>query len=142
VSPFPDPHEFLAQANIAVLATADKRGRAHASPVWYGYDGSVITISTTADTQKARDIRGNSHVTLVVDRRSAPYYAVIVRGVADIGPRIAPDALLRMAIRYYGEEVGREYAASDRAAAENELTISIRPSRIIESKAETGVTAR
>jgi hypothetical protein len=88
-----------------------------------------------------RDIRGNPHATLVVDRRSVPYYAVIVRGVAEIGPRITPDALLQLAIRHYGEEAGREYAASERAAAENEVTIRIRPSRIIESKAETGRTA-
>lgn len=138
MSDFPDPSEFLSQENIGVLATASLRGRPHASPVWYAYEDDVITISTTADTQKVRDIRSNPHVTLVVDRRSVPYYAVIVRGVAKLGPRIAPDVLLRLAIRHYGGDVGREYAASERAAAENEVTIQIRPSRIIESKAETG----
>ena len=42
---------FLRQANVAVLGTVDVRGRPHAAPVWYLYDG-VFRISTSDGSQK------------------------------------------------------------------------------------------
>ena len=133
---FPTPEAFLREPNIAVLATVDGRGAPHASPVWYLYDGSRIVVSTFKQSQKFANILVNPRVTFVVDRRTVPYYAVIVRGIAEAGPPLTDDELLRMSVHYYGDAVGRQYA--ERGRAENEVTIRITPQRIRESKAETG----
>lgn len=133
---FPTPEGFLREPNIGVLATVDQRGAPHASPVWYVYDGSKIVVSTFKRSQKFANILVNPRVTFVVDRRTAPYYAVIVRGIAEAGPALTDDELLRMSIHYYGDTVGPQYA--ERGRAENEVTIRITPRRISESKAETG----
>lgn len=133
---FPTPEAFLREPNIGVLATVDQRGTPHASPVWYVYDGITIVVSTFKRSRKFVNILVNPNVTLVVDRRIVPYYAVIVRGIAEAGPALTDDELLRMSVHYYGDAVGRQYAA--RGRAENEVTIRITPRRIIESKAETG----
>jgi PPOX class probable F420-dependent enzyme len=127
---------FLHEANIAVLATVDGRGRPHATPVWYLYEDGGFVISTTRTSGKFRNILTNPEVTIVVDRRTIPYLAVIVRGTADAGPALSDAELLRLAVRYYGEDVGREYAA--RGRAENEVTIRVRPQAISEALAETG----
>src|SRR3990172_10761990 len=61
---------FLAESNVAVLATVDARGRAHAAPIWYLYDDGVFIMSTGRGSQKHRNIEGNPEVTRVVDRRN------------------------------------------------------------------------
>jgi PPOX class probable F420-dependent enzyme len=136
---FPSAEAFLREPNIAVLATVDHRGRPHAVPVWYLYEEGVLILTTTPGSQKHRNVEAHPDVTLVVDRRSIPYYAVIVRGKAKVGGPLSTDELVRMATRYYGDELGRAYA--QRSAGENEMTIRIRPSRMIEYKAETGRTS-
>jgi hypothetical protein len=61
---------------------------------------------------------------------------VIVHGRARAGSALSDEQLLRMAIHYYGERAGHAYAA--RGRAENEVTILIRPRRILEYVGETG----
>jgi PPOX class probable F420-dependent enzyme len=126
---------FLREANIAVLATVDRHGHPHATPVWYLYDGDEFVISTTRPSRKFRNITLNPAVALVVDKRTIPYYSVVVRGDASVGPELSDSELLRLAIHYYGDVVGREYA--ERARAENEVTLRIQPSRIVEYLGET-----
>ena len=120
---------------MAVLATVDRHGHPHATPVWYLYEGDEFVISTTRASQKFRNIVLNPAVALVVDRRTLPYYSVVVRGNASAGPELSDSELLRLAVRYYGDVRGRAYA--ERARSENELTMRIRPSRIIEYLGET-----
>src|SRR3970040_1483991 len=95
---------FLAESNVAVLATVDARGRAHAAPIWYLYDDGVFVMSTGRGSQKHRNIEANPEVTLVVDRRTLPYYAVMGRGAVEIGPALSGDDRLRIVRRYLNEE--------------------------------------
>ena len=126
---------FLREPNIAVLATVDRHGHPHATPVWYLYEGGEFTISTTRSSLKFRNITLQPAVTLVVDRRTIPYYSVVVRGVASAGTELPDDQLLGLAVHYYGDVTGREYF--ERARAENEVTIRIRPHKIIDYLGET-----
>ena len=139
MSDFPTSEAFLAEPNVAVLATVDAKGNPHAAPVWFIYDGRTIVVSTTRSSKKFANILANPAVTLVVDRRTLPYYAVIVRGTAAPGAGLTDEELLRVSIHYYGAELGREYAS--RARAENEVTIVVTPRRIIEAKGDTGRTS-
>ncbi|MBI1886712.1 MAG: TIGR03618 family F420-dependent PPOX class oxidoreductase [Chloroflexi bacterium] len=131
-----DREEFLKQANVAVLATVDRRGRAHAAPVWYLYDGGEFVISTGRGSQKHRNVEANPEVTLVIDRRTLPYFAVMAQGKAKIGPRLDDESRLRLAVRYLGQETGRAYIA--RTTAEDSITIRLRPSKVIEYHGRAG----
>jgi len=133
-----DREEFLNQANVAVLATVGPGGRAHAAPIWYLYEDGVFIMSTGRGSQKHRNAERHPEVTLVVDDRSLPYYAVMVQGTTEIGPRLSDEARLRMAIRYLGEEWGRAYIA--RVSAEDSVTIRLRPPRFIEYRGAAGRT--
>ena len=125
-----DREEFLKQANVAVLATVDGQGRPHAAPVWYLYDDGVFVISTGRGSQKHRNLAANPEVTLVVDRRTLPYFAVMAHGRVEIGPSLSDDDRLRLAARYLGEEIGRGYVAQ--TAGEDSITIRLRPRKVIE----------
>lgn len=131
-----DREEFLKQPNIAVLATVDAKGRAHAAPIWYLYEDGVFVMASGRGSQKHRNVERNPEVTLVVDRRTLPYYAVMVRGAAEIGPRLSEEERLRMAVRYLGEEVGRAYIA--RTQGENSISIRLRPRKMIEYHGRAG----
>src|SRR3990170_2239299 len=106
-----DREDFLRQPNVAVLATVSPGGRAHAAPIWYLYEEGVFIMSTGLGSQKHRNVEAHPQVTLVVDRRALPYYAVMVRGTAEIGPPLTEERRRRMAVRYLGEELARAYLA-------------------------------
>jgi PPOX class probable F420-dependent enzyme len=125
-----DREELVKQPNVAVLATVDRGGRAHAVPIWYLYEGGVFIMNTGRGSQKHRNIEANPEVTLVVDRRTLPYYAVMVQGTAEIGPPLSEESRLRMAVRYLGEEMARGYMA--RRGGGDSVTIRLRPTRVIE----------
>src|SRR5207249_8047329 len=89
MSPNEAQEAFLREGNVAVLATVDRRGRAHAAPIWYIYADGVFVMSTGRGSQKHRNIDANPEVTLVIDRRSLPYYYLTARGRAEIGPSLS-----------------------------------------------------
>jgi len=130
--------EFLKQANVAVLATVDRRGRAHAAPIWYLYDDGVFLMSTGRGSQKHRNVERHPDVTLVVDDRTVPYYAVMAQGAAEIGPRLPEEDRLRMAVRYLGEQLGRAYIAS--VSGEDSVTIRLKPRKFVEFRGRAGRT--
>ncbi|MEX2238334.1 MAG: TIGR03618 family F420-dependent PPOX class oxidoreductase [Dehalococcoidia bacterium] len=132
------PEEFLAEANIAVLATIDRRGKPHAAPIWYLYEDGEIIMSTGRNSIKHRNIGSYPDVTFVVDRREIPYYAVMVHGMARIIPKpLDAERRLRMATRYLGEDLAKRYIES--RPDEDSVTIRLRPERISEYKSPSRV---
>ncbi len=132
--------EFLKEPNVAVLATVDSKGRAHAAPIWYLYEDGVFLMATGRGSQKRRNMERNPEVTLVIDRRTLPYYAVMVQGRAEIGPRLSEEERLRMATRYLGDELGRAYIA--RTQGEDSNSIRLRPRKVIEYHGRAGRSER
>jgi len=127
---------FLEEANVAVLATVDRRGRAHAAPIWYVYDDGVFIMSTGRGSQKHRNIEANPEVTLVIDRRTLPYYAVMARGVVEIGPPLSGDDRLRIVRRYLNEEQTRRYM--ERMAGQDSVSLRLKPRKLIEFSGRAG----
>ena len=128
--------EFLKEPNVAVLATVGPGGQAHAAPIWYLYEDGVLIMSTGRGSQKHRNVEAQPEITLVIDRRSLPYYAVMAQGRAEIGPRLADEDRLKMAVRYLGEELAKAYIA--RVQGEGSVTIRLRPRKLIEFNGRAG----
>ena len=129
--------EFLKEPNVAVLATVGPGG-AHAAPIWYLYEDVAFLMSTGRGSQKHRDLERNPNVTLVVDRRTLPYYAVMARGAVEIGPQLPDEERLRMYVRYLGEEMGRAYVAQ--GSGEDSVSIRLTPRKFIEYHGRAGRT--
>jgi PPOX class probable F420-dependent enzyme len=136
VSPNEAQEAFLNESNVAVLATVDRRGQAHAAPIWYLYEDGVFVMSTGRGSQKHRNIEANPEVTLVIDRRSLPYYYLTARGKAEIGPALSQADRARIASRYLNEEQTRRYL--ERMAGVDSVSIRLKPRKFIEFNGQAG----
>ena len=121
-------HRFLSEPNVAILATSGPGKRAHAVPIWYLYEDGHFIMSAGASSQKVRNIERQGEASLVIDRREVPYYAVMIRGTAEIGPPISDELRLRLAVRYLGEEMGRAYVT--RRTGSDSVSIYLEPDSI------------
>jgi PPOX class probable F420-dependent enzyme len=124
--------EFLAAKHVGVLSVAAAGGRPPASvPIWYDYTPSEnIRINTGAGTRKAKLIERAGAVTLVVQREEPPYQYVVVEGtVVETTTPTPPEVREAIAIRYLGEEGGREFVRS--MEGQESVLFTIRPDRWI-----------
>ncbi|TMF13410.1 MAG: TIGR03618 family F420-dependent PPOX class oxidoreductase [Chloroflexi bacterium] len=136
MSPNEAQEVFLRESDVAVLATVDRRGRAHAAPIWYLYEDGEFVMSTGRGSQKHRNIEANPDVTLVIDRRSLPYYYLSARGGAEIGPALSQEDRGRIASRYLTEEQTRRYL--ERIAGLDSVSIRLKPRKLIEFNGQAG----
>jgi len=101
---------LLNQPRCAVLATRYADGTTLLSPVWHEWREGGFTIVIFDGDVKARHIKRDSRVSVVVADDRVPMGGVEVRANARIVPT-EPDlaSLRRMAVRYIGAERGRAY---------------------------------
>jgi len=122
--------DFLAGKHVAVLSVAASDGRPPASvPIWYDYTpGGNILINTSASRRKAKLIEQAGAVTLTVQQEELPYQYVVVEGTIVEATKPGPAELREaIAIRYLGEDGGREFARSYDAS--DSVVFTIRPDR-------------
>ncbi len=132
------PEAFLAEPQICVLCTVGPDGTPHAVPMWYLYEDGVIFMITGPNSQKYKNIERTGQAVIVVDRRTPPYYAVMVKGDAEVGPDLSPAQKLRLAVHYLGKEGGIKYVESFGNAPGNSASIRIRPRKLIEYHGQLG----
>ena len=125
-------HELLEQTQICVLATTGPGDWPHAIPMWYRYRDGVITITTSSRSQKYKNVRRTGKAMVVVDKRDPPYYAVMIKGDAQVGPGLSREEEYEVALSYLGEERVGAFMASYDAGGHDDATIVIRPCRVIE----------
>ena len=124
-----DRGKLFSGPNIAILATVDNKNRPHGMPIWYIYEDGKFVMTAGKNSQKVKNIQRTCNATLVLDRREPPYYAVMIRGRAEIGPTPDSEWLLRLAIRYLGEEQGKTYF---QGLGDDIVAITIYPDDVIE----------
>ena len=120
--------ELTREPLLAVLATVNPDGTPQATPLWYHYDGEYFIVTCYAYRIKARNIRQNPKVSLVVVDADAK--GLVVRGTAEIVEKGAQEATLRNAVRYLGQEKGREMGARLNASGPR-VKIRITPERVL-----------
>ena len=125
-------HEFLSRPQVCVLATTGPGTSPHAVPMWYRYRDGIITILGARDSQKCRNIERTGKAMVVVDRRDPPYYAVMVKGDAEIGPGLSREEEYELMLRYLGKDRVEAYLAEYEKRRANVASIIIRPTRIME----------
>src|SRR5438105_10267517 len=105
-----DLRGLLNQPRCAVLATNYADGTTLLSPVWHEWRDGGFTIVIFDNDAKARHIRRDPRVSVVVADDLLPLAGIEVRGTAEIVPT-DPDlaALRRMAVRYIGARRGNAY---------------------------------
>lgn len=125
-------HEMLKQTRICVLATTGPGDFPHAIPMWYRYRDGVITFTTSSRSQKSRNVARTGKAVVVVDKREPPYYAVMIKGDAEIGPGFSREEEYEIALRYLGAEKVDAFMAIYDAGDHDDATIVVRPTKVVE----------
>lgn len=99
----PEQLAFVGERQIAVLATVGRDGEPHAAPMWYAVDGSRIVMVTRRGSQKHRNLEATERATVVIDRRTRPYYALMIRCSAEFSDERVDLVRSLVAARYLGE---------------------------------------
>ena len=123
--------EFLSVGTrTAKVAWVASDGRPHVAPIWFIVEDGDILFATSAEAGKARAMRRDARVSLVVDVEEPPYAFVKVDGTVEFTED--PDEVLRVATlaggRYMGAEEAEAYGA--RNGVPGECVIRLRPSSI------------
>ncbi len=78
---------LLEKSSIARFCSHNVDGTIHAVPVWYSYMEGKIVVATPVESRKARNVRRNGNVTLLIDEsetRGIWPKGVVVYGVAEM----------------------------------------------------------
>ncbi|MFW9787788.1 MAG: pyridoxamine 5'-phosphate oxidase family protein [Candidatus Thorarchaeota archaeon] len=76
--------EFLNYVTVARVCTHNKDGSIHAAPVWFFYEGGKLVFGTPDQSVKAKNIRRDNNVTVLVDYEGPPTRGVLIYGEAEI----------------------------------------------------------
>ena len=102
----PDSHKDLLESTaLAHVATIGPNGGPHVNPVWFGWDGDLISFSQTKSRQKLRNLQKDNRISLSIVDPVNPYRYLEVRGKA-IEVIEDPDKAFidSMAQKYLGQE--------------------------------------
>jgi PPOX class probable F420-dependent enzyme len=98
--------ELVGKPLLGKIATVGRKGSPHVTPVWFMYENGMFRITTAEKAVKARNMRRDSRVSLLIDDG---YKYVLVNGKAKINnERNVERDTERLAIRYLGEEGARK----------------------------------
>ena len=126
---------FLAEANLARVATIDEHGEPHVVPVWYAWEEGRVLIGTDAADHKVDNLRRSGRASVVIDSDLRRKRGILVRGRASLVEGELGRALYRriselQARRYLPDKPAAEIA--DRMAARGEpVVIAIEPGSIV-----------
>ncbi len=77
----------LRKAEFAKFCSLNADGTIHAAPVWFKYEDGRILVSTPSASRKARNVKRNMRVTILIDTtgpKLEDFQGVIVYGKADM----------------------------------------------------------
>ena len=122
--------EFLHQTLVGVISTIDKKGRPRTAPIWFHWENGSAYMFTDRSSLKWRNIQRNPYASLCVDWREPPYRSVILDGLVEEVDRPLHELVLMMALRYYGDKVGVEFAQEYKDQSTNVAAFRLVPERI------------
>lgn len=117
---------FLAELHVGVLAIQRDAKGPLAVPIWYQYEDGQVIIHMADDSVKAVLLRRHGRASMTVQDETPPYRYVMVEGPVTVGPDDRD--ILPMAIRYLGEEMGRQYAEANPTSS-NSAVARLTPER-------------
>ena len=122
--------EFLCQTLVGVISTIDKKGHPRTAPIWFHWENGSAYMFTDRNSLKWRNIQRNPYASLCVDWREPPYKSVILDGLIEEVGRSLYELVLLMALRYYGDEVGSEFAEGYKNKEADVAVFRLTPHRI------------
>ena len=119
---FPGSHRDLLDAEVATLATIDRRGFPALSAVWFLYDEGEVKVSLNTARLKVQNLRAKPECSLFILDCGNPYRYLEIRGRA----RIEPDDDYAFADKLCAKYGGTDLRTVDRPG-ESRLVVTIEP---------------
>ena len=122
--------EFLRRTLVAVISTVDNSGRPRSAPIWFHWEDGAAYMFTGRNTLKWRNIQRYPYASLCVDWREPPYKSIILDGPIEEVERPLYELALSMALRYYGEKQGTNFAENYKGQSKNVAVFRLVPERV------------
>jgi PPOX class probable F420-dependent enzyme len=106
-----DLGDLLEQPRVAVLATYRRDGSVLLSPVWHEWRDGGFNVVTGSDDIKAKHLRADPRASIVVYEDSPPYRGIELRAEPRLSRLDDASIVLRIAVRYLGQEEGERYVS-------------------------------
>jgi PPOX class probable F420-dependent enzyme len=116
---------------IIWLTTVRPDGRPHTIPVWFLWDGQTIMIVSQPNTQKIRNLRSNSNVTLALDGSDEGGDVIVLEGKAELLEKKAAEIDLPGYYTKYSSSLEEMGETSENLAQSYSQPILITPTRLI-----------
>jgi PPOX class probable F420-dependent enzyme len=102
----PESHKDLFESTaLAHVATIGPDGAPQVNPVWFGWDGTLLTFSQTTNRQKFRNLHKDNRIALSIVDPLNPYRYLEIRGrVVDFVPDPDKAFIDSMAKKYLGQD--------------------------------------
>jgi PPOX class probable F420-dependent enzyme len=108
---------------FAAVATLGEDGAPQTSIVWVDTDGEHVLVNTTNPRAKARHLRRDPRVSVLVFDRENPYRYFEVEGTAELTVEGADEHI---------DELSRRYRGKDFTGPRDRVIAKVKPSRIFD----------
>jgi PPOX class probable F420-dependent enzyme len=125
--------ELLNGRHIASIATENPDSSIHMVAVWYWFDGKYVYVATSSRSRKARNLRFNPKVSLMIDSRDpAASYGITVTGTAQIlSSEMSKNSNAQVHRKYLSEAALADTRVGPVFAAWDDASIQISPTSVI-----------
>jgi PPOX class probable F420-dependent enzyme len=103
---------FLDEPRVAVMATLRHDGSVQLSPVWHEWRDGGFNVWIGMDDVKARHLRRDPRLSILVAGSEPPLRGVEVRGEGRFIEQAITETAVRIATRYVGREEATRYTGT------------------------------
>jgi PPOX class probable F420-dependent enzyme len=114
---------------IIWLTTVRPDGRPHMVAVWFLWDGEQFLIFSPPHTQKVRNLRQNSHVTLALDNTNGGEDVIVIDGEAELLTDPDINATLAAYKQKYAADFKEMNTTAEEMAKSYSQGIRVRPTK-------------
>ena len=108
-------HDLFRRPLLCALTTLNPDGQPHTVPVWCDYDGEHVRVNMPAATKKARNLKTNPKLSLLlIDPDSSRHWIEIQGYAGELRDEAhgARDHINKLSEKYTGNPVYQPYGAS------------------------------
>jgi PPOX class probable F420-dependent enzyme len=126
MAPFPESHQDLLNAAVAMLATIGQDGYPQVTALWFLFDDDgVIKLSLNTTRQKVKNLQAHPECSFFILDTANPYRTLEVRARAEITPDLDYAFAMKLGAKYGGADL----STNDRPG-ETRVVVALQPIKV------------
>ena len=125
MTPFPESHRDLLDADLATLATTARSGMPQLTVVWFLYDDGELKISLNTSRLKTKNLMKRPQCSLLILDPAVPQRYLEVRGTTEIEADDDYRFARKVGDKYGGADLSEHDGPEDRR-----VTVTVQPTNI------------